>query len=323
MSPDHERRGDERRTAQRSDGSIDSRPATTLAQQQEMFAAHLRDPQRYAAPPVAEERIAVYRELFFNNVRDLLAGNFPVLRRLLGRERWERLIRQFYRDHRSATPLFPELGREFLDWLAQCEASGRQVIETSVEAASATDGTCLDTGASIAGKPAPTAAPDRDATGDAATSAGWPAFMLELAHYEWIELALALDETDLSQLAFDPHGDLLHGTPLVSPLAWPLAYRFPVHRIGPDFQPQATPDTPTFLLIRRDAQHAIHFHEIDALGHALLLALHDNCGAASGLALIEQLIADQPDAAAMRQQAHERLTSLHRRGAILGTVHLP
>ena len=147
--------------------------------------------------------------------------------------------------------------------------------------------------------------------------------MLELAHYEWIELALALDETDLSQLAFDPHGDLLHGTPLVSPLAWPLAYRFPVHRIGPDFQPEATPDTPTFLLIRRDAQHAIHFHEIDALGHALLLALHDNCGAASGLALIEQLIADQPDAAAMRQQAHERLTSLHRRGAILGTVHLP
>ena len=143
--------------------------------------------------------------------------------------------------------------------------------------------------------------------------------MLELAHYEWIELALALDETDLSQLAFDPNGDLLHGTPLVSPLAWPLAYRFPVHRIGPDFQPQVAPDTPTFLLIRRDAQHAIHFHEIDALGHALLLALHDNAGAASGLALIERLIADQADAAALRQQAHERLTTLHRRGAILGT----
>ncbi|MFA7487415.1 MAG: putative DNA-binding domain-containing protein [Lysobacteraceae bacterium] len=308
MSPD-----DERRPACRSDGGIDGTSATTLAQQQAMFAAHLRDPQHHAAPPVAEERIAVYRELFFNNVRDLLAGNFPVLRRLLGRERWERLIRQFYRDHRSATPLFPELGREFLDWLAQQEA------EMSEEAASASDDAFPSRGTSIAGKPAPTTAPD----GDTATSAGWPAFMLELAHYEWIELALALDETDLSQLAFDPHGDLLHGTPLVSPLAWPLAYRFPVHRIGPDFQPEATPDTPTFLLIRRDAQHAIHFHEIDALGHALLLALHDNCGAASGLALIEQLIADQPDAATMRQQAHERLTSLHRRGAILGTVHLP
>ena len=308
MSPD-----DERRPACRSDGGIDGTSATTLAQQQAMFAAHLRDPQHHAAPPVAEERIAVYRELFFNNVRDLLAGNFPVLRRLLGRERWERLIRQFYRDHRSATPLFPELGREFLDWLAQQEA------EMSEEAASASDDAFPSRGTSIAGKPAPTTAPD----GDTATSAGWPAFMLELVHYEWIELALALDETDLSQLAFDPHGDLLHGTPLVSPLAWPLAYRFPVHRIGPDFQPEATPDTPTFLLIRRDAQHAIHFHEIDALGHALLLALHDNCGAASGLALIEQLIADQPDAATMRQQAHERLTSLHRRGAILGTVHLP
>lgn len=312
MSPD-----DERRPACRSDGGIDGTSATTLAQQQAMFAAHLRDPQHHAAPPVAKERIAVYRELFFNNVRDLLAGNFPVLHRLLGRERWEQLIRQFYRDHRSATPLFPELGREFLDWLAQREA------ETPVGTASATDDEFPDTGTSIAGKPAPTAAPDDDAAGDAATSAGWPAFMLELAHYEWIELALALDETDLSQLALDPNGDLLHGTPLVSPLAWPLAYRFPVHRIGPDFQPQVAPDTPTFLLIRRDAQHAIHFHEIDALGHALLLTLHDNCGAASGLALIEQLIADQPDAAAMRQQAHERLTSLHRRGAILGTRQEP
>lgn len=317
MSPDHERRGDERRTAQRSDGGIDSTPATTLAQQQAMFAAHLRDPQHHAAPPVAEERIAVYRELFFNNVRDLLAGNFPVLRRLLGRERWERLIRQFYRDHRSATPLFPELGREFLDWLAQQEA------EMSEEAASASDDAFPSRGTSIAGKPAPTAAPDRDATGDAATSAGWPAFMLELAHYEWIELALALDETDLSQLAFDPHGDLLHGTPLVSPLAWPLAYRFPVHRIGPDFQPEAAPGTPTFLLIRRDAQHAIHFHEIDALGHALLAALHDNPASLTGEELVEQLIAHQPDAAALRHQAHERLTGLHQRGAILGTHHLP
>lgn len=271
----------------RNDAGSDRALATTLAQQQAVFAAHLRDPQRHAAPPVAEERIALYRELFFNNVRTLLAGNFPMLHRLLGADRWEQLVRRFYREHPSRTPLFPELGREFLDWLERWQTPARPQL--------------------------------RDADAISAPDDDWPAFMLELAHYEWIELALELDESDPSRLEFDAQGDPLHGTPLVSPLAWPLAYRFPVHRIGPDFQPHSPPDAPTFLLIRRDAQFVIHFHEIDALGHSLLLALHDNPDAVSGLGLIEQLIQGQPDAEALRQLARERLTAMHRRGVILGT----
>ncbi len=37
----------------------------------------------------------------------------------------------------------------------------------------------------------------RDATGD-------PPFLAELAHYEWIELALTLDESDIATIAHDP-----------------------------------------------------------------------------------------------------------------------
>ena len=58
----------------------------------------------------------------------------------------------------------------------------------------------------------------------------YPPFIAELAHYEWVELALSVAENDQSeQLAVE--GDLLAGAPLLSPLAWPLAYQYPVHRI--------------------------------------------------------------------------------------------
>lgn len=239
-----------------------------LAHQQAIFAAHLRDPEHSDAPPAAPERIAVYRELFFNNVRDLIAGNFPILRRIFGDTGWNTLIRDFYREHRCTTPLFPELGREFLAWLNARPAQ--------------------------------------------------PPFLHELAHYEWIELALALDETDLSRIDANPRGDLLDGVPIVSPLAWPLAYRFDVQRICAQYQPHEPPAAPTFLLIRRDAADAIHFHRIDALAHALLLALHDNPGNMTGRASIERLIANQPDADALRNQAITHLHALRERDAILG-----
>ena len=44
-------------------------------QRQAAFAAHLRDPEAHPAPPGIEpRRMAVYRELFFNNIAGLLGG---------------------------------------------------------------------------------------------------------------------------------------------------------------------------------------------------------------------------------------------------------
>ena len=243
--------------------------ASRLAQQQAIFAAHLRDPAHAPAPPGAPARIRLYRELFFNTLRDLVGSTFPVLRQVLGAAGWGALIRDFQREHRCRTPLFPELGREFLDW--------------------------LDT------RPA------------------HPPFLHELAHYEWIELALALDEGELTPANVDPDGDLLDGAPVASPLAWPLAYRFPVHTISQAFQSPQVPDAPTFLLIRRDAGDAIHFHQIDALTYALLHALQQDADVGSGRQLVERLVAGQPDSAALRACAFERLRELRDRGAICGT----
>ena len=109
-----------------------------LRAQQFALTRHLRDPQGQPAPAgIEERRLAIYRDLLFNNVESLLAGNFPVIRRLLGESDWKLLVRDFFRDHRCQTPLFPELPREFLRFL---EARRIQRIAASGKTISARTG---------------------------------------------------------------------------------------------------------------------------------------------------------------------------------------
>ena len=69
------------------------------------FAAHIRDPDAVPAPPgIEDRRMAIYRELFFNNLAKLLGSTFPVLRKLHAPEQWRRLVRAFMRQHRAHTP---------------------------------------------------------------------------------------------------------------------------------------------------------------------------------------------------------------------------
>lgn len=247
-----------------------------LRAQQVGFAAHLRDPASAPAPEgIEDRRMAVYRELFYNSLEGLLAGNFPVIRALRDDAAWHALLRDFYREHPCHTPLFTELGREFLRYLERRQQEGRND----------------------------------------------PPFLLELAHYEWVELALSLDESDPAELAADPDGDLLEGVPLLSPLAWPLAYRFPVQRIRRDFQPEEAPAEPTFLLVVRDAADAIHFKAIDALGFHLLQAVAGNEAGLSGRGLLQALArqAGAADAEAFIEQGGRLLAQLRQREVILGT----
>ena len=105
---------------------------------------------------------------------------------------------------------------------------------------------------------------------------GDPPFMLELAHYEWVELALSLDEHELDEVAADATGDLLNGRPLLSPLAWPLSYRFPVHRIKPDYQPVEAPDAATHLLVYRDRSDDVKFMLLNDVTRLLLQQLQES-----------------------------------------------
>jgi hypothetical protein len=114
---------------------------------------------------------------------------------------------------------------------------------------------------------------------------GDPAFMLELAHYEWIELALSLDETEIDDIEVNPDGDLLNGIPVLSPLAWPLSYQYPVHQIRADFQPQTPPDHATHLLVWRQQDYSIKFMQLNEVSLLLLQKLKEE-PAQSGLDLL-------------------------------------
>jgi len=86
---------------------------------QHEFAAHLRDPDHCPAPAdVEDRRMKIYRDLFFTNISNFLTNSYPVLAAQLGENRWAVLVHDFYREHRSLSPLFPQVAREFLNYLA-------------------------------------------------------------------------------------------------------------------------------------------------------------------------------------------------------------
>lgn len=147
----------------------------------------------------------------------------------------------------------------------------------------------------------------------------WP-FMLELAHYEYVELAVAVSDADLDMAEYGPNGDLLRGRPVVAPTAWNLSYHYPVHRIGPDFLPDAPGTELTHLVVYRDRQDEVHFLEINPVTQRLLTLLKEN-PQLSGLEVLKQ-IADElqhPQPDTVIAHGKQLLQDLHERNVVLGS----
>jgi hypothetical protein len=146
---------------------------------------------------------------------------------------------------------------------------------------------------------------------------GDPPFLRELAHYEWVELALGVAQAPESRA--DPRGNLLDGVPVVSPLAWPLDYAFPVHRIGPDDQPDAPPPQPTHLVAWRDRDDEVKFMEANAVTARLLHLLRP--GRTTGRKALARIARElkHPQPELVIQEGAGILDGLRGRGIILGT----
>lgn len=95
-------------------------------------------------------------------------------------------------------------------------------------------------------------------------------FERELAHYEWLELAVDVAEGELPD-AWDSNLPLASGElqACIAATARLGSYQYPVHRIGPSFQPETASD-PSFLLVYRDREERVQFMELSA-GSARLL----------------------------------------------------
>lgn len=87
---------------------------------QQQFMAHIQDPKQNSAPvDIEDRRLAVYRELFFNNVVGFVSSAFPVLRTFYTEQSWHSLVRQFYANYVCHSPYFIQISEHFLQYLQQ------------------------------------------------------------------------------------------------------------------------------------------------------------------------------------------------------------
>lgn len=90
----------------------------SFQQTQHKFTQYLRDPDNQPMPPdIESRRMAIYRDLIYNNIESFASSGFPVLRKIVEDEKWHQLIRGFLVTYRAHTPLFSKLSQEILQYL--------------------------------------------------------------------------------------------------------------------------------------------------------------------------------------------------------------
>jgi hypothetical protein len=151
---------------------------------------------------------------------------------------------------------------------------------------------------------------------DGAVPATYPEFLLELAHYEWIELALATSTDTPDWAVIDPTGSLLEQRPILNPVLANLRYGWPVHLIAPRVRITAAE---TYLLVFRDARDQVQFTEINALTSRLihLLESAEHTGGTALEIIIKETAHPSPEV--VIQGGLKIMRDLQARGALLGT----
>jgi hypothetical protein len=95
-----------------------------------------------------------------------------------------------------------------------------------------------------------------------------PPFFYSLAHYEWVELAVAV--ADVADAPADRQGDVFNGVPVLASSLALLEYHYAVHRISPRFKPVQPDAESTRLLVYRDREDAVQFLELNAVSARLI-----------------------------------------------------
>lgn len=248
---------------------------TSLAEFQAAFAARIRHPGLVKRPPgVNARRMRVYEKLLLNNVEGFLLACYPVSRALLRVRRWNKLVRSFFHEYRSHSPLFRDIPKAFLDWMS----SGAQDLADDFP------------------------------------------FLLELMHYEWLELAVSTDPATLAMPDVEPHGDLWQGEPVLNPTAQLGCYRYPLHRISPKFRPKQSDAGLFCYLLYRDEAHVVRFVQMTPFTAALIESLQ--AARVTGHELVQGLLSQLPNADERRESlllaGQAALDDLRSKGVLLG-----
>jgi uncharacterized protein len=193
----------------------------SFQQYQANFTAHLRSPSDHPAPAgVDDARMAIYREIVFNNLLGVVSACFPVCQEILGEAAWGKLVRQFFSSYPSASPFFRDIPKAFLDYIYS-----HQLLSTP---------------------------------------------LLQLADYEWAELAISHQQTSVDTLSTDT--DLMNEQPILAAAHKLLAYDYPVHEMSAS-NPNPTVN-PTYILMYRNQSFDVKFISLNPLTFELLRLLN-------------------------------------------------
>jgi hypothetical protein len=242
-------------------------------QYQQDFTNHIRDPKLNKRPQGVEaRRMKIYNELVYNNVESILLACFPVLRKVLGKRVWTKLVRAFFSVHRCRTPFFRQIPDEFVLYLKNERER------------------CVDD----------------------------PAFLQDLAHYEWIELMLSVSSKVIDLTNISREGDLMRGHPALNPLLSLQSYQYPVHRIGPRYKPSVEQKEETHFAILRNSADEVKFILLNPVSLRLLVLLQTTT--LSGEAALRQLAEElkHPEPAVVLAGGEELMKSLLESQVILG-----
>ena len=231
------------------------------------FTAHIRDPSANKKPAkVNDARMAIYREIVFNNIFGAVSACFPVCKSILGARAWRKLVRAFFANHQATTPIFREIPQQFLLFL-----------DTKIDC---------------------------------------PLYFQSLAHYEWVELALASQQTEATKLSKNP--DYLNEKPVLAPAHRLLTYDYAVQTISKHNQPTFTKQT--HLLVFRNAENQVKFIELNPITDQLLSLIKKNdlTGKQALMRLAEELGYQNKEA--MITFGTEILADLANQQAIIGSA---
>lgn len=147
-------------------------------------------------------------------------------------------------------------------------------------------------------------------------------YLYEFMHYEWVELAVSIDDARVED-DIDVQGDLLAAHPVLDPVARLVCYRYPVHRIGPRCKPVRADGQIYGYLVHRDHDDVVRFISLDAVTARLLELIRagDMSGGDAIRTVGRELRHAHPNA--LMQAGHAVLERLREAGVVLGTRRTP
>ncbi|PTQ88509.1 DNA-binding domain-containing protein [Agitococcus lubricus] len=193
---------------------------------QKQWTTWLRQPNTAPAPDIDPRRLAIYRELFFNNVLSFLESTFLLCQQCVTADDWQILTRRFFAEHSCQSPFFYDISQAFCQFLQSQTAVQEQ----------------------------------------------YP-WLLELAHFEWVELAADMAEAELPCAI---QGDIIQQIPVLNPCVWPLVYQWPVHIFAEQLPPHEPPQLASCLLFYRTLTDHVQFMEITPVTARLVECLQHN-----------------------------------------------